>query len=222
MAIDASVFREVGGFDPEFFAYYEDVDLGWRMWVMGHEVQYVPSAVCRHRHSGTSRDFPPETVRLLQTRNPLFCCMKNYERENLVRVLPAALGLAIGRALLVSGLDAKPFRIERFKAERPSALARLAKILTGRKDTVQIRRRGAAELLGINDLLGNWSHWVERREEVQSKRLRPDRDIFELFLKPLWCVEPSHAYQDLHEGLSSMMGIDELFRDLTIPGPDPR
>jgi len=61
MAIEAVVFDEAGGFDPEFFAYYEDVDLGWRMWVLGHAIHYVPSAECWHHHSSTSKTLPPQT-----------------------------------------------------------------------------------------------------------------------------------------------------------------
>ena len=54
----------------------------------GHEVHYVPTAVCYHHHSSTSKTFPPETVRLLQVRNPLLACFKNYDDENL-RARPA-------------------------------------------------------------------------------------------------------------------------------------
>ncbi len=46
MAIDAGVFESLGGFDREYFAYYEDVDLGWRTWLAGHEVHYVPTSTC--------------------------------------------------------------------------------------------------------------------------------------------------------------------------------
>ncbi|MEO0650928.1 MAG: glycosyltransferase family 2 protein, partial [Planctomycetota bacterium] len=77
MAVRADAFRELGGFDEEFFAYYEDVDLGWRMWVAGYEVHYAPRAVCYHHHSSTSKTFPVETIRLLQVRNPLLACFKN-------------------------------------------------------------------------------------------------------------------------------------------------
>lgn len=35
MMVDCKVFLEAGGFDEDFFAYYEDVDFGWRLWVLG-------------------------------------------------------------------------------------------------------------------------------------------------------------------------------------------
>ena len=112
-AISSAVFHESGGFDEEFFAYYEDVDLGWRLWVLGHEVHYVPSAVCYHHHSSTSRRLPYETVRLLQTRNPLLACVKNYERHNFERVLPVALGVFLRRMRLthVPALETNPVQI---------------------------------------------------------------------------------------------------------------
>ena len=48
MLIHRDTFLEVGGFDPEYFAYFEDVDLGWRLWVLGYRVVYAPDAVVRH------------------------------------------------------------------------------------------------------------------------------------------------------------------------------
>jgi hypothetical protein len=39
----------------------------------------------------------------------------------------------------------------------------------------------AADLLAANDLLSRWSHWMNRRAEVQAKRKRRDEDIFGLF-----------------------------------------
>lgn len=224
MAVDAALFRALGGFDQEFFAYYEDVDLGWRTWVAGHEVHYAPRAVCYHHHSSTSRAFPQETVRLLQVRNPLLACVKNYDDDNLRRVLPLALGLFLRRMLLVSGLsDDRPYRIESARAERDNGARRfLSRWRKRLPATTPIRCLAVADLVGANDLLGRWEHWMARRAEVQALRRRPDSEIFRLFLKPHWIIEDEPAYGELQRGLSAFLGLDELFGGLSAPGPDPR
>lgn len=43
-----SAFEEVGGFDPRFFLYCEDVDISWRLRCRGWRLRYVPSACVRH------------------------------------------------------------------------------------------------------------------------------------------------------------------------------
>ena len=223
MAVGRRLYFDSGGFDEDFFAYYEDVDLGWRLWVTGHEVHYVPGAVAYHHHSSTSRSFPKETVRLLQVRNPLLACFKNYDDGNLARVLPAALGLALRRMLLVSGLDDDtPYRIERQSLRKGGSVGRLVdKARRSLDDSVPLKRVAVADLIGLNDLLGNWEHWTARRSEVQARRRRPDEDVFQLFHKPLWCVEEEAAYRELHHGIARHFGIDTLFEGLTADGPEP-
>jgi GT2 family glycosyltransferase len=49
----AKVFAELGGFDEDFFASHEDVDLSYRARLRGYRVRYVPEAVVRHRGSAT-------------------------------------------------------------------------------------------------------------------------------------------------------------------------
>ncbi len=39
--------------DPDFFMYCEDVDLSWRLRLLGHRILYVPSAIVYHRLSAT-------------------------------------------------------------------------------------------------------------------------------------------------------------------------
>ena len=223
MAIDGRVFEAVGGFDEEFFAYYEDVDLGWRMWVLGHTIRYVPSAVCYHHHSSTSRRFPVETIRLLQVRNPLLACFKNYSDEHLAQVLPVQLALAVRRMYAASRLDDEAaYRIEHSEPGSRGVVGRLfdrARHSVGESETIS--RIAAADLVGINDLLGNLEHWQARRREVQSQRKRPDEEIFRLFHKPLWCIEDEAGYRELHAGLVKQFGIDRLFEGLEGPGRDP-
>jgi cellulose synthase/poly-beta-1,6-N-acetylglucosamine synthase-like glycosyltransferase len=230
MAIDAEVFDAVGGFDPEFFAYYEDVDLGWRMWVLGHEIHYVPSAECWHHHSSTSKTLPPQTLRLLQVRNPLLSCFKNYDDENLRRVLPAALALALRRMLIVSGIPSDaPYRIELARPGAPAhevsllerALRKLGLKKAPQNGYAPITHLAAADLIGINDLLSSWDHWSRRRAEVQSHRKRADADIFRMFLRPMWCIEGDSAYRELQAGVTHFTGVDKLFDGLTLIEKDP-
>ena len=53
MVIRADVFRRVGGFDERYFMFFEDVDLGWRLWLLGYRVRYVPGSIAYHRHHAT-------------------------------------------------------------------------------------------------------------------------------------------------------------------------
>ncbi|MDP3045861.1 MAG: glycosyltransferase family 2 protein, partial [Chloroflexota bacterium] len=51
---------DAGGFDEDYFAYVEDVDLGFRLRLLGHRCLYVPTAVAHHVGSashGPNSDF---------------------------------------------------------------------------------------------------------------------------------------------------------------------
>ena len=55
MAMRCREFFELGGFDPAFFMYHEDVDLGWRLWLLGRRVVLCRDSVVRHAFGGTSK-----------------------------------------------------------------------------------------------------------------------------------------------------------------------
>lgn len=65
-----SALREVGGFDPSLFLYYEDTDVSWRMRAHGWTVRYEPRAVALHRHAASSGVDSP-VFRYYNTRNSL-------------------------------------------------------------------------------------------------------------------------------------------------------
>lgn len=48
------VFLDVGGFDESFFCYFEDVDLAFRLRLLGQRCLYVPSAKVEHVGSATT------------------------------------------------------------------------------------------------------------------------------------------------------------------------
>jgi GT2 family glycosyltransferase len=100
LLLRSSVLREIGGFDPTFFMYVEDVDWCWRARLRGHEIYYVPSAVCVHDWHGDMAAAggakAPEAEaavaeregrrRAMVERNRLQAVYKNYSRANLRRV----------------------------------------------------------------------------------------------------------------------------------------
>ncbi|MGH9161880.1 MAG: glycosyltransferase family 2 protein, partial [Vicinamibacteraceae bacterium] len=96
-AITRAAYLAAGGFDPSFFAYYDDVDLGWRVRAAGYEIRTALDAVVYHRHGGTSRRYPDGQKQYLMQRNALWAVLKNYESRTLRRILPAALLLAARR-----------------------------------------------------------------------------------------------------------------------------
>ncbi len=80
-------FEQVGFFDEDFFAYLEDVDLGFRAQRMGLPCGWIPEAVTLHIGSATTGSMKNTfTVRLL-ARNQVGMLVKN---------LPGALWLLLG------------------------------------------------------------------------------------------------------------------------------
>jgi GT2 family glycosyltransferase len=100
LLIKRQVFLQAGGFDPDYYAYYEDVDLGWRLWLLGHKIAFAPHAIVYHRHHGSWDAVSSLKRWVLSERNTLFTIIKNYDDQNLARILPAALLLVMQRAYL--------------------------------------------------------------------------------------------------------------------------
>lgn len=80
-------FKKIGGFDEDYFASCEDDDLGWKAWLFGYKVLYVPTAVMYHKQGGTfgsKGSSQPIKVHLI-TRNRLYNLFKNLEPVNLLK-----------------------------------------------------------------------------------------------------------------------------------------
>ena len=175
MLVERAVFLDVGGFDEEYFSYYEDVDLGWRLWLLGHRVGFCRSAVSYHRRNA-SIPSRPETVFLLE-RNALFSIVKNYDDDSLAAALPAALVLALRRA------DAR-------SADSSSASAshRLLRRTSRAGET-----EAAATLRALRVFGQQLPPLMEKRLAVQSARRRPDEEILPLFREPLRVGGPAEV-----------------------------
>ena len=86
-----AMLDEVGLFDEDYFAYYEDIDLAWRAQRAGWRCVYVPSARVLHRHSSTLKEGSSLKSYLLG-RNKVWTLVKNYPWPECLVYLPAILG----------------------------------------------------------------------------------------------------------------------------------
>jgi hypothetical protein len=68
--------RQVDWFDDDFFLYYEDTDLSWRLRAAGWSIRYEPKAVVRHIHSASSVEWSPTFV-FHTDRNRLLMLVKD-------------------------------------------------------------------------------------------------------------------------------------------------
>lgn len=197
------LFLALGGFATGFFAYYEDVDLGWRLWLAGHQVRHVPRATVRHRHHGTAAALSVGRRARLHERNAIAALVRNLGDEALAATMPAALALAALRA-------APRPRAEALGLIRAaSGLAWSAGLPLPRADWP-----GWAPLAPL-DL--DWPDLARQRSLVQGLRRRPDSDILPRLGRP-YAPVPGTAIAEvwLREAVSCF-GLQRFFGPLPPP-----
>ena len=90
--IRADVFHELGGFDPDFFAHMEEIDLCWRINNAGYSIAYSGKSTVYHVGGGTLHKSNPRKT-YLNFRNGLSILYKNYSRKDLFFKFPIRLAL---------------------------------------------------------------------------------------------------------------------------------
>jgi GT2 family glycosyltransferase len=84
---------DVGGFDEDFFCYLEDVDLGFRLRLIGNKCLLVPSARVRHVGSATSSERNPTFQLYHGHRNLVWTYVKNMPGLLFWTLMPFHLSL---------------------------------------------------------------------------------------------------------------------------------
>jgi len=103
MAIRRADWISGGGFDDDLFAYFEDVDLGWRLWARGSQVVAAPGAVARHRGAATSATLGDYRRGVLFERNALRTFFANADREHRDALGSVVLATFLHRMVAFSG-----------------------------------------------------------------------------------------------------------------------
>jgi len=126
MLIRKKIFEEAGGYDKEFFTLADDIDLSWRVRLLGYKVTVEPRAFLYHRVSATlGSKFKRAQKRFLSERNTLRTLLKNYSLDYLTFIFPLyfiillseiSFFILIGKpAIARSGVDALIWNIRHFR-----------------------------------------------------------------------------------------------------------
>ena len=195
MLVDREVFVDAGGFDPSFFAYFEDVDLGWRLALLGHTTIFASLALTYHRLHGTAGRLAMAPRLRLYERNALMMIYKNYAPETLARVLPVAVALACARACAHSPFDAQGFA---FGHPIPESLALSASTV--------------AHLIALEDFVCALPVLEEKRRAIQMRRRQADdEDVLSLFREPTRLHDLDPAYERTGRALLETFGVNNCF-----------
>ncbi|WP_194850542.1 glycosyltransferase family 2 protein [Nonlabens antarcticus] len=100
--ISKSAFEDCKGFDADYFAHQEEIDLCWRLRQMDYSVQIIPESQVYHVGGGTLHSINPQKT-FLNFRNSLITVVKNDARSY--------WWLIIFLRLLLDGLAAFKFMI---------------------------------------------------------------------------------------------------------------
>ncbi len=97
--VRAKAFHDLEGFEPEYFAHAEEIDLCWRMKRAGYRILVEPSSRVYHVGGGTLAYDTPQKA-YLNFRNTLVTSFKNEHVTRLLWLLPVRLLLDGAAALL--------------------------------------------------------------------------------------------------------------------------
>jgi N-acetylglucosaminyl-diphospho-decaprenol L-rhamnosyltransferase len=100
LLVDVAAFTSVGGFDPGYFMYFEDVDLAERLGRRGWLHVYVPSAVVVHEGGQATSREPHRMARVHHTSALRYLSHRHRGRRN--APLRAAFRAGLGARMLIS------------------------------------------------------------------------------------------------------------------------
>ena len=109
MFVRADIFKASGGFDADFWAHMEEIDLCWRLKNQGYKIVYEPKSVIYHLGGGSLEYGNPKKV-YLNFRNNLYMLFKNLPGNKFKRIFISRMILdGVAAAKFLIGFEWKAF-----------------------------------------------------------------------------------------------------------------
>ncbi|MDY6893951.1 MAG: glycosyltransferase family 2 protein [Thermotogota bacterium] len=101
MIVRMDALKKIEGFDDDYFIYFEESDLSWRIWLQGSEIVFIPDSIVYHKF-GTSSIVLPERINYLVkfhgTKNYISTLIKNLGTKNLFKIIPILIAMWLGKS----------------------------------------------------------------------------------------------------------------------------
>ncbi len=153
MFIKSEVFNSLGGFDEDYFAHQEEIDLCWRAKNAGHKVLYVGKSYVYHLGGSTLSNMNPKKT-FLNFRNSLYSITKNLPKRKAFPI--------IFFRLLLDGIAALRF-VFQLKFEHCWAILRAHMSFYGNFRKLYKKREKANFILKYYTTTSIvWSHFVNQ------------------------------------------------------------
>ncbi|PZX60390.1 hypothetical protein LV84_00666 [Algoriphagus ratkowskyi] len=151
MVVKSSVFHQLQGFDSDFFAHMEEIDLCWRMRKSGWKIGYNGSSVVYHL-GGATLDRASSKKMYLNIRNSLSMIFKNETRHRFYRIYAVKYLLEHLAALSFASKGEKEFSKAVLDAYRDfrmkkNSIEKFEPSLEGREE---VSRKGKVDLVFWN------------------------------------------------------------------------
>ncbi len=193
MFIRAEVFEQLGGFDDQYFMFYEDVDLGWRLNLLGYRFRFQPKSLAFHKHHASMSKFGNFREEYLLERNALYTLYKNLEDESLRETFAGALLLAVRRAVARGKLDSTSLDIRIPGDDSQRELG--------------VDKSTMAGIFAIDQFVEHLPEATAARAVVQSTRVRSDRELIRLFGKVDEPAYPIESYLAGYEKIVTQLDV---------------
>ncbi len=159
MAIRADDFISTGGFDKDFFAHMEEIDLCWRLKNKGKKVLYTNKSIVYHVGGGTL-NYGSAKKTFLNYRNNLWMIHKNYDGNIplwLILISRIVLDQISGIRFLLTGQLKHIFQIYRAHF---SYVSSLNKTQNKRK---KIKKLPTYQMIGLIKQIVIWQYFIKQK-----------------------------------------------------------
>ena len=168
MMMDREIFLELGGFDDDFFAYFEDADICYRAWLSGYRVMHCPQSIAYHALSGSwGRKISQRRILLGET-NRLQMALKDFELTTLFKSMPALSAMRIEKMLkyLLGRGPASPHVMAQADLQIMKNLPRILR----KRMQVQARRKVSDHDLQVLGVLVGLKEIIKERARLNLRR----------------------------------------------------